>query len=224
MFYTNHLGFTGFVLSSKTLIHEKPLIHEACWTHRSMKYMAAVREVPKSSHEWEMPGGHLWCSTNVSSTENKWNLAQFYCCFGRPAVIFYLLPPFCWLSPFGRSNPSSRALLSSTLWKTSKGKLCSDFGVSWKCCSPDLVLTFPKSTVTSQLSVASTNTGSVPVPSALQGNYPGKFLKDWELAAVPCLEQPHSAQSPGAEAEWTEHFSLLLAPFSPFGTSCSVFP
>lgn len=32
MFYTNHLGFNGFVFACKALIHEKPLIHGACWT------------------------------------------------------------------------------------------------------------------------------------------------------------------------------------------------
>lgn len=137
-----------------------------------MKCVAAVREVPKSSREWELPGGHLWCSTKVSSTENKWNLGQFYCWFGRPAVIFYLLPPFCKLSAFGRTNPSSRVLLSSTSGKTSEGKLCRDFGVPRKCFSPVLVVTFPKSTVTSQLSVASTHSGAVAAPSALQGNHP----------------------------------------------------
>lgn len=44
------------------LIHEKPLIHETCWTRRSIKCMdslAAGRELPKSSCEWEMSGGHV---------------------------------------------------------------------------------------------------------------------------------------------------------------------
>lgn len=80
----------NFVFSSKRLIDEKPLIHETCWTHTSIKrtgLLAALTELPKSSCEWEISGGRLRCSTNVSSNENKCNLERFYCRAGRATVI-----------------------------------------------------------------------------------------------------------------------------------------
>lgn len=61
-FRQNIWGLNELVFSRKTLIHEKPLIHETCWTRRSIKCMdslAAGRELPKSSCEWEMSGGHV---------------------------------------------------------------------------------------------------------------------------------------------------------------------